>query len=319
MRQKPMVFTERMSANVSLIGHLFSSTSLALSLPNLYTTVSLTTHKGTKDTWKISSTERLSYQSIDCYLKHLSYVKSSMGFDGGFFVQSNNSFPMGIGLSSSSSSYSALTACAVRAIHSIRGERLLTSHDELAMLSAEGKYSSRHSFYSPWSITQDKSATGASFGAYDDLSHVALVVCSSKKRISIDQIIKLVDNNPMSSQYHDNVRKRVLSAQNHIQNKDWKGLFECVWDDFSELHALFHSSKPSFSFQSDATRHVLQQVKRWWDIYNDGPILVMGLGYVIHLLFRPDQQTMKDRMLETLEYFHCIHGTEAKSEVASHA
>ena len=81
MRQKPIVFTDRMSANVSLIGHLFSSDSLALSLPNLHTTVSLTTHKGTKDTWKISSTERLSYQSIDCYLKHLAYVKSSMDFE----------------------------------------------------------------------------------------------------------------------------------------------------------------------------------------------------------------------------------------------
>ena len=177
MRQKPIVFTDRMSANVSLIGHLFSSESLALSLPNLHTTVSLTTHKGTKDTWKISSTERLSYQSIDCYLKHLAYVKSAMDFEGGFFVQSNNSFPMGIGLSSSSASYSALTRCAVKAIHSLRGEKFRTSHEALANISANGKYSSRHSFFSPWSITQGESVTGASFGDYDGLSHVALVVC----------------------------------------------------------------------------------------------------------------------------------------------
>ena len=114
--EKQAIFTAQMPANVSLIGHLFGRSCLAFSLPKLHTTVSLSTHRGTKDTWKITNTERLSYQSIDHYLKHLQHVKTRLGYEGGFFVQSNNSFPMGLGLSSSSSSFSALTACAVKAI-----------------------------------------------------------------------------------------------------------------------------------------------------------------------------------------------------------
>lgn len=310
MHQKPMVFSESMSANVSLVGHLFSSTCLAFSLPQLHTTVTLTSHKGSKDTWKISSTERLSYQSIDRYLKHLQRVKQALGFDGGFFVQSNNNFPMGIGLASSYSSYSALTLCAVKAICALQHRDVTEiSQAEMAALSAQGKFSSQHAFYTPWSIVENNSLTGASFGAFDQLSHVALVVCNSQKRITIEQVLALIAQNPKSADYHTHVRQRVAAAHTHIAAQDWKALFHCVWEDFIELHAIFHSSKPSFSFQSEATRQLLEQVKRWWDIYDDGPIVVMGIGYVVHLLFRPDQVKMQEKMLATLEFYHCLPGT----------
>lgn len=311
MNEKPMVFTERMPANVALIGHLFSPTCLAFSLPKLHTTVSLTAHKGTKDTWKISNTERLSYQSIDGYLKHLQMIKKEYGYEGGFFVQSNNSFPMGLGLSSSSSSFSALTACAVKAITAKkRGEiKKKLTNEEIAILSGYGKKSSQHSFYSPWSICADGSMVGASFSEFDQLSHVALVVSDQQKRVSIDQVLTLIEQNTRSGVYKENTKNRVLQAQEYIQNKNWKGLFHCVWEDFIELHALFHSSKPSFSFQNDATMSILEQVKRWWDIYDDGPILIMGIGRAVHLIFRKDQAKMKTKMLATLKFMHCIEGT----------
>ena len=91
-------------------------------------------------------------------------------------------------------------------------------------------------------------------------------------------------------------------------------MFDCVWEDFIELQQLFHTSKPSFSFQSDATKQLLQQVKHWWDIYDDGPLLTMGMGYVVHLLFRADQQKMRRKMLDGLQFLACIEGTEPERE-----
>lgn len=314
MNEKPMVFTERMPANVALIGHLFSPTCLAFSLPNLYTTVSLTTHKGTKDTWKICNTERLSYQSIDAYLKHLQMIKKEYGYDGGFFVQSNNSFPMGLGLSSSSSSFSALTACAVKAINAKKRDEIKKklTNEEIAILSGYGKKSSQHSFYSPWSICESGRMEGASFSEYDQVSHVALVVSDQQKRVNMNQVLTLIEKNTRYEAYEKNTEHRVLKAHECIRNNSWKNLFHCVWEDFIELHALFHSSKPSFSFQNDATMSILEQVKRWWDIYDDGPLLTMGIGRAIHLVFRKDQEKMKAKMLATLKFMHCIEGTEPK-------
>ncbi len=313
--EKQAIFTAQMPANVSLIGHLFGQSCLAFSLPKLHTTVSLSTHRGTKDTWKITNTERLSYQSIDHYLKHLQHVKTRLGYEGGFFVQSNNSFPMGLGLSSSSSSFSALTACAVKAIQASEDTiARKISNADIAMLSAHGKQSSQHSFYSPWSIAENTSITGASFSDYDQLTHVALKVCDQQKRITIEQILALIEKNPRAAQYEENARKRVLISHECLQSKNWKGLFNCVWEDFIELQQLFHTSKPSFSFQSDATKQLLQQVKHWWDIYDDGPLLTMGMGYVVHLLFRADQQKMRRKMLDGLQFLACIEGTEPERE-----
>ena len=313
---KQAIYTAQMPANVCLIGHLFASSSLAFSLPKLHTTVSLSTHRGTKDTWKITNTERLSYQSIDNYLKHLQRVKNHLGYNGGFFVQSNNSFPIGLGLSSSSSSYSALTACAVKAIQaSGQPIKQMMTHDEISLLSAEGKHSSKHSFYSPWSIAENNSMAGASFAEFDQLTHVALKACDQQKRIGMEQILSLIEKNPRVEEYANQVRKRVFLAHDCLENKNWKGLFDCVWEDFIELHQLFHTCKPSFSFHSPATKALLQQVKHWWDIYDDGPLLTMGMGYVVHLLFRPDQQKMKRKMLDSMQYHTCIEGTESNREL----
>ncbi|MEC8882354.1 MAG: hypothetical protein VX737_03645 [Pseudomonadota bacterium] len=309
MNEKPVVYTERMPTKVALIGHLFGSSCLAYSLPKLYTTVSLTTHKGTKDTWKINSNERLSYQSIDLYLKHLQAIKNQLGYEGGFFVQSNNSFPQGIGLSSSASSFSALTACALKAICSRKEGVQKLNQAEMSALSAIGKDSSRHSFYSPWSIVENTSIIGASFGGYDHLSHVALVVTEDKKRISTAQVLALLEKNERAQEYKANVRKRVVMTHDHILKKNWKGIFECVWDDFNELQLLFSTSRPSFSFQTVEAREVLKQVKKWWDIYGDGPIVSMGIGYVVHLLFRKDQIEMKENMLSSLSFIEAIEGT----------
>ena len=62
-------------------------------------------------------------------------------------------------------------------------------------------------------------------------------------------------------------------------------------------------------FFSDEAREVLKQVKKWWDIYGDGPIVSMGIGYVIHLLFRKDQMEMKKSMLSSLNFIDAIEGT----------
>jgi diphosphomevalonate decarboxylase len=315
MHEKPMVFTAEMPTNVSLIGHLFSPSCVAFSLPNLVTKVNLTTHRGTKDTWNIRNTERLSYQSIDQYLKHLQRVKSHFGYEGGFFVQSNNNFPMGVGLASSSSSFSALTACAVDAIMHVMADAKAITREQTAELSAKGKASSQHSFFSPWSIMENQSITGASFSEYDHLNHVALVMNAQQKRLAMPQVLSLIEKNPKVETYIANVRKRVMYAHEYIQTRQWKALFECCWEDFNELHTLFHTSKPSFSFQDDASRALLQQVKHWWDIYDDGPLVVMGVGYVVHLLFRQDQEKMQEKMLKTLSYDRAVWGTGAAKEI----
>lgn len=316
MHEKPEVFTAEMPTNVSLVGHLYAPTCLAFSLPNLVTKVSLTTHKGAKDTWNIRNTERLSYQSIDQYLKHLHSIKQHFGYAGGFFVQSNNTFPMGLGLSSSSSSFSALTACAVKAISHLMAELPPVSLEQIADLSAQGRHSSRHSFFSPWSIVENQSITGASFAEYDQLHHVALVMNAQQKRLTMSQVLGLIEKNPKTEAYKTNARNRVMYALEYIQTRQWKALFECCWEDFNELHALFHTSKPNFSFQDDASKTLLQQVKRWWDIYDDGPLVVMGVGYVVHLLFRPDQLKMRETMLKTLVYDRAISGTGVAESAA---
>ena len=105
-------------------------------------------------------------------------------------MQSSNSFPMGFGLSSAVSSYGALTACAVKAIESLQNEGISEiDNDTLALLSGYNKAAARHAFYGPWSVRDQDSMLSASFKDFDNLKHVALVVDTHKKRLTVEQVL----------------------------------------------------------------------------------------------------------------------------------
>jgi len=79
-----------------------------------------------------------------------------------------------------------------------------------------------------------------------------------------------------------------------LKNQQWKEAYHICWREFQDMHALFSASSPPFSYITETTRHVLDQLKHAWDIQGDGPLITMDAGPNIHLLYRPDQVALAD-------------------------
>jgi diphosphomevalonate decarboxylase len=77
-----------------------------------------------------------------------------------------------------------------------------------------------------------------------------------------------------------------------FQSKNWQSAYQICWNEFQDMHDLFMSSAPAFTYITAETRNILKKLQDSWLHHADGPIITMDAGPNIHLLYRPDQAEM---------------------------
>ena len=326
--EESMHFKQTMPANIALIkyigkdeGNIPLHPTISLELPELITTVHLTySPLLTKDSWQMHpKAPKLAYKSIERYLQHLKRVKDVYNFCGNFSVYAYNNFPMGTGLASSASSFAALTECALQAIYKIEKihEKHQLSQVKKAQLSRLGSGSSARSFFGPWAVGDGDEVCDASFGQYDNLEHVVLVLSTQQKHISSTQAHQLVRTSPIFKERQEKVQQRHNDLCHALQHNKWEHAYKLAWEDFIEMHRMFHTAKPRFSYCNQQVTKVLEHLQTWWEWHDDGPIVTMDAGPNIHLLFRSDQANMKKHLLKQLGDVHHIVGRKCSPSTDS--
>jgi diphosphomevalonate decarboxylase len=84
-----------------------------------------------------------------------------------------------------------------------------------------------------------------------------------------------------------------------LESKDWPKAYRITWREFQDMHALFTTAQPPFSYMSARSEEVLQNVQKFWQKEGDGPLVTMDAGPNIHLLYRPDQIDCANRFKQT--------------------
>jgi diphosphomevalonate decarboxylase len=85
-----------------------------------------------------------------------------------------------------------------------------------------------------------------------------------------------------------------------LNSKDWQRSFDLCWAEFWDMHALFETAEPPFSYMKPKSLEVLEFVSDYWSQKKDGPLVTMDAGANVHFLFRPDQE---DVVLKFSEHF----------------
>lgn len=283
-----------------------TNSSLSYSLDRLRSFVRIKKNKNlAADQW--SAFKRADLRAIELsekgkekFLKHFTLLKKEFKITDHFEIESANNFPSDCGLASSASSFAALTLAAHNwMIESAEGIPVPYRPKELAKLSQKGSGSSCRSFFTPWALWHSTGAESISF-PYENLKH-QVILC--------DENIKLVS----SSEAHTRVltsdlfKGRPARAEERLQNliqslrkEDWKKSFEIVWNEFWDMHTLFHTSVPAFMYMNEMTVKALRDLHQMWQENDDGPLITMDAGSNIHLLYRPDQ---KASYFEVISHF----------------
>jgi diphosphomevalonate decarboxylase len=62
------------------------------------------------------------------------------------------------------------------------------------------------------------------------------------------------------------------------------------------MHALFETSSPSFGYIQSKTRLVLAEIEKFRKANGDGPIATIDAGPNVHLLWRKDQDELRNKL-----------------------
>lgn len=294
--------------------------SLSYTLENLRTFVRLSQNLEGQDQWQALKREdleplELSEKGQARFLKHLQFLKEKWGVTGSFLVESGNNFPADCGLASSASSFAALTLACAELFQQIQPQEWGEDLRLLSSLSRQGSGSSCRSLFSPWGLWNDEYAQPMNL-PLKDMHHLVVVVEASKKTVSSSEAHKLVTTSPRFEGRVERAELRLKDLCQALQLDDWDMARQIVWDEFMDMHRLFETSTPAFSYMTEGSRQVLDECQKRWVKWQKGPLVTMDAGANVHMLFKYDQKKMFEEYREFFKQQHKVLAFEGiKSDV----
>lgn len=287
-------------------GNRPTNSSISYTMDHLRTFVSVESSKVT-DSWSFWKEHPaaqdypldLSESGQKKYLVFLERLKTEFKIKEKLSLQSVNNFPSDAGLASSASSFAALTwaiylwsrrqALLHQKQPSVQWPEIL----HLSKLSRQGSGSSCRSFFSPWGLWSSEGAEPITL-PQKKLHHFVLLIEKGKKEISSSEAHRLVSFSPLFAQDKtglsrpDRAQKRLTELQESLQKNQWKKAYEICWDEFVDMHELFHTSSPSFRYMNQASESALRMAQELWHESGMGPLVTMDAGPNVHFLFREE-------------------------------
>lgn len=275
-------------------GNKPTNASLSYTLENLKTFVRLTEISEAQDRWAPLVREdlekiELSEKGQKRFLNHLQLLKNKFGVTKNYLVESANNFPSDCGLASSASSFAALTMAAAKMFQGINPQPWGEDPKVLSELSRQGSGSSCRSFFTPWALWKEEYAQPVNL-ELKNLHHMVVVVEDAKKEVSSSDAHKQVTTSPRFTGRVERAELRLADLLQALQFNDWHMAQQIVWDEFIDMHRLFETAQPAFSYMTEGSHKVIEDCKKFFSRWQDGPLVTMDAGANVHLLFRYDQK-----------------------------
>ncbi len=254
---------------------------------------------------------QLSEKGLHKFLKHFQFLKEKWQLtDQSFNLKSGNNFPSDCGLASSASSYAALTLTAAELFQKINPQSWGEDLSELSKMSRQGSGSSCRSFYTPWALWKEE---GAEPVHLNQRLHSAVVILENKKKtVSSSEAHQLVLTSPRFEGRVNRAQLKLKDLLSSIQSEQWKQSFEIIWDEFWDMHELFHTSKPQFSYLTKESREMLIWIAGMWKKQNHGPWVTLDAGPNIHLLFNNEDLVWAKKYMTEFKNYQVITSWDHK-------
>ncbi len=245
-----------------------------------------------QDTWSVLIDSelkpiQLSETGLKKFLSFFQNLKKQFGLSGFYEIQSANNFPSDCGLASSASSFAALTLVTYRQARTIL-DYPEKSDQELAMISKSGSGSSCRSFFSPWAQWSEDQVSAVDL-PYKNLNHMVILCDETIKAVSSSQAHKLVLTSDLFPGRIERAEKRLIDLKSAFNSKNWLEAVDICWNEFWDMHNLFHTSKPAFQYMNGECTEALNQLLALRNTNQDSPLITMDAGSNIHLLFNESQ------------------------------
>lgn len=203
------------------------------------------------------------FDEADRVIIHLDRIRSLANSPLHAKVVSENNFPSGTGLSSSSSGFAALTLAATKALY------LHLNEKELSILARQGSGSACRSIPDGWVEWNDAETSEGSYAHsifpkdHWDIIDIVAVVSTEKKDVSTSEGQKLAQTSPFFSTRQASMNKKISEIKRHISERNFVQFGELIEAEALNMHAVMITSSPSLIYWSVGTLELMKQIKKW--------------------------------------------------------
>lgn len=249
---------------------------------------------------RLESHPGISSSGVDRFLKHIERVRQGVQkifpfYDlkqslrrGGLVIRSSNTFPDSAGIASSASSFAALTlAVAALCAHDLEKFKKIYLdkkglQEDLARLSRQGSGSSCRSFGGPWVFWCDEDVEPV-LSHLPELVDFVLVVSESKKNVSSSEAHRRILTSPLWGGRSERASARADRLRSALVSGDYFLVSQIAWEESWEMHSLFHTSDPPFTYWQPSTLDILNFFMNEFSSQNR-PIVTLDAGPNVHVL-----------------------------------
>lgn len=210
-------------------------------------------------------------------------------------LRTANTFPASSGIASSASGFAALTlaTAVLMADEPSELKRVYVGSPDLraalASLSREGSGSSCRSFEGPFVAWEGDRARKLPSDAIPELAHFVLLVSSQAKAVPSSEAHKRVLTSPLWEGRIQRANERFVQLLAAIGRGDMKLIAMHTFREAWEMHSLFHTANPPFSYFEPGTMGVLNFLAPFVE-GEKPPIVTLDAGPNAHLFVPYDDR-----------------------------
>jgi diphosphomevalonate decarboxylase len=202
-----------------------------------------------------------------------------------------NTFPAASGIASSASSFAAVTWSVAASLVESFDEFQKAWSDSislkraLASISRKGSGSSCRSMEGPFVRWEGEAAWRVDGVQLPEMTDLVLLAGKEEKEVSSSDAHKRVLSSPLWQGRVERVAHRLEQVQSALRNGDFMALSNTVWEESWEMHSLFHTSKPPFTYWLPRSLELLRfLMKPESAVGLAPPVVTMDAGPNVHLL-----------------------------------
>ncbi len=196
-------------------------------------------------------------------IKHVDRIRKISGVTYKVKVVSNNNFPTGTGLSSSSSGFAALTLAAVSAAGCTLSEK------ELSILARQASGAACRSIPAGFVEWVDGNTTDTSYAKqifppnYWEICDVVAIVSKGKKDVPTSKGHQKAQSSPFMQVRLNRMKEKNKLVKKLIKEKNFKEFGELIEAEALELHTIMLTQQPPLIYWLPTTVLLMKLVQKW--------------------------------------------------------
>jgi len=210
---------------------------------------------------------------------------------GAFEITTQNNVPAGTGIATSASGFAALTLAWFGILVGDRYQEWITLYQSnpklraaIARVSAFGSGSSCRSFGGPFVEWDSETGVREFHEGIQDFTDFVLLIDSETKAVSSSEAHERVKTSPLFEGRVKRAEQRLVQVKDALRDGHLQVLTKTVLDEAIDMHELFHTSIPPFSYWKEQSRAWINRLRNQdSELPSKNGILTLDAGANVHL------------------------------------